>query len=435
VFDKISTFAKTLAMDNFRISRLEINEIGPFGHLTIDFPEKPAGMADRAEVHILTGENGTGKTTVLEMLAAAYGAELRQSWLPDKRRTDTSQFTVKDSEGSIACDAAGLSKYGPDRFKTKNYPNKFPTENFKPYSVAFFAYSGHRQLSAFPITGIQELTGHPFEGALNFSGVTDSTLMLQWLANTIASEAIAQTQGNAQEAREYRATISQAESILSKIVDKEIKFTLETRPFGVKIRVENETLDFNLLPDGLKSIVSWIADLLMRMDRVKWENDTPVFERNFVLFLDEIEVHLHPAWQRKILPAVQGLFPNAQIFISTHSPFVVGSVDGAWIHKFVKPNGDSQLAGPPILSEDALSFHYWLGEVFDIKKEFGEGAERQLAEFYRLRDSLLVNGTPVEREQFVKLAGDLNRQSRDMAFIISSELRQFNKRVQHPVEI
>ncbi|MBK7937436.1 MAG: ATP-binding protein [Lewinellaceae bacterium] len=52
----------------------------------------------------------------------------------------------------------------------------------------------------------------------------------------------------------------------------------------------------------------------------KWENDTPVFERNFILFLDEIEVHLHPAWQRKILPAVQKLFPNAQIFISTHSP-------------------------------------------------------------------------------------------------------------------
>jgi hypothetical protein len=49
VFDKISTFAKTLAMDNFRISRLEINEIGPFGHLMIDFPEKPEGMADRAE--------------------------------------------------------------------------------------------------------------------------------------------------------------------------------------------------------------------------------------------------------------------------------------------------------------------------------------------------------------------------------------------------
>ena len=104
-----------------------------------------------------------------------------------------------------------------------------------------------------------------------------------------------------------------------------------------------------------------MADLLMLIDRVKLEYDTPVFERNFILFLDEIEVHMHPAWQRKILPAVQKLFPNAQIFISTHSPFVVGSVDGAWIHKLVKPNGDSQLAeGFPVLSEDARSYQYWL---------------------------------------------------------------------------
>jgi predicted ATP-binding protein involved in virulence len=171
------------------------------------------------------------------------------------------------------------------------------------------------------------------------------------------------------------------------------------------------------------------------MDRVKWENDAPVFERNFILFLDEIEVHLHPAWQRKILPAVQKLFPNAQIFISTHSPFVVGSVDGAWIHKFVKPNGDSQLAGPPILSEDAKSFRYWLDEVFDIKKEFGEGAQRQLDRFYELRNRLLVNGTAKEREEFVRIATDLSNQSREMESIISLELRQLNKRIQEPLEI
>lgn len=277
-----------------------------------------------------------------------------------------------------------------------------------------------------------EVKGHPLEEALSFKQSINPQKLLNWVASTKIDEALAQ---GTPRAEKYKEAITRIEKVIETIIGKPIKFKLESEPRRVLLEVAGETLDFNHLPDGLKSIVSWIADLLMRMDRVKWENDTPVFERNFILFLDEIEVHLHPAWQRKILPAVQGLFPNAQIFISTHSPFVVGSVDGAWIHKFVKPNGDSQLAGPPILSEDALSFRYWLGEVFDIKKEFGEGAERQLDEFYRLRDSLLVNGTPREREQFAKLAGDLSIQSRDMAFIISSELRQFNKRVQQPVEI
>ena len=59
---------QTQNMENFRISGLEIENIGPFGHLKLDFPEKPAGSSDRAEIHILTGENGTGKTTLLEMM-------------------------------------------------------------------------------------------------------------------------------------------------------------------------------------------------------------------------------------------------------------------------------------------------------------------------------------------------------------------------------
>lgn len=421
-------------MDNFRISRLEINQIGPFGHLTVDFPEKPTGMADRAEVHILTGENGTGKTTVLEMLARPWKALPYPTNLMGKDRTDRSSFSISCSDGLIGCNGDGRMFHN-ELPKTFAYRENFLRGKFSPYTVAFFAYSGHRQMMRSQINSIQELSGHPFEEALNFQSSIQPELILQWIANTIAKESIAKNQSDEGAAQRFRGTISNLESTISEITGNPIRFKLAYEPLNVVVEVAGETLDFNLLPDGLKSIVSWIADLLMRMDRVKWENDTPVFERNFILFLDEIEVHLHPAWQRKILPAVQGLFPNAQIFISTHSPFVVGSVDGAWIHKFVKPNGDSQLAGPPILSEDALSFRYWLGEIFDIKKEFGEGAERQLDEFYRLRDSLLVNGTPQEREQFVRLADQLSVQSREMESIVSWELRQFNKRVQQPVEI
>ena len=54
-------------MENFRIESLEINKIGAFEHIKMDFPQKTD--PDKAEIHILTGENGTGKSTVLEALA------------------------------------------------------------------------------------------------------------------------------------------------------------------------------------------------------------------------------------------------------------------------------------------------------------------------------------------------------------------------------
>ncbi len=69
-----------------------------------------------------------------------------------------------------------------------------------------------------------------------------------------------------------------------------------------------------------------------------------MLDRNFILFLDEIEIHLHPSWQRKILPVVQNLFRNGQIFIATHSPLVVASVSDAWVYKLSRVNGKMQVS-------------------------------------------------------------------------------------------
>ena len=71
----------------------------------------------------------------------------------------------------------------------------------------------------------------------------------------------------------------------------------------------------------------------MRLDAIPWENKSiPITEQKIFLFLDEIEVHLHPTWQYKILGIINNLLPNAQIFISTHSPFIINSIDNAKIY-------------------------------------------------------------------------------------------------------
>jgi hypothetical protein len=168
--------------------------------------------------------------------------------------------------------------------------------------------------------------------------------------------------------------------------------------------------------------------LLMRMDRLKWENDTPILERNFLLFLDEIEVHLHPAWQRKILPVVQRLFPNAQVFVSTHSPFVVGSVDGAWVHRFEKNAGYStQVEGWPRLSEDAHSYEYVLEEIFGVQERFGPLVEQPLAEFQAIKQQILTGNADYNRARFDELIQSLSGQSIELDSILGMELKQLNR--------
>ncbi len=165
----------------------------------------------------------------------------------------------------------------------------------------------------------------------------------------------------------------------------------------------------------------------MRMDRIPWVNNEDVFDRNFILFLDEIEVHLHPAWQRKILPVVKKLFKNAQIFISTHSPFVIGSVDGAWIYKLKRDGQKSVLNGEPILSEDAKSYRLILQEIFDIEDDFGPAVVKDLKEFYKMKNQILKNEMNLDDVEFQSLADALAVQSTELQTIIGMELRQLSR--------
>lgn len=422
-------------MSNIRITELEMHQIGPFGDLKLRFPEKPAGMEDKAEIHILTGENGTGKTTVLEVMAMLVGQGLI-SYDKALRIGQKNDYQLIVYEGRKVFRVKPFKSLDPLKEEQEKHGIISPINRYyhfplkkdskEKFGLAFFAYSGHRRFDQVTVKGIKEIESHPFEHALDFQQSINPGNILQWVANNIAGSFIAQGRGETQQAENFRRSVQKLEKAISEIIQKDIQFHLDYSPYGVAIMLDDEQLDFNQLPDGLKSMISWLSDLVMRMDRVKWENDTPVFDRNFILFLDEIEIHLHPAWQRKILPVVQRLFSNAQIFISTHSPFVIGSVDGAWIHKLVKPNGDSKLAeGYPIRSEDEKSYEYWLEEVFGIHEKFGlEAQEKYERRRELIRKEKLSTGEKKELSQLDEQFGIVSPEDSSLGQKIVEHLKR-----------
>jgi ABC-type multidrug transport system ATPase subunit len=168
------------------------------------------------------------------------------------------------------------------------------------------------------------------------------------------------------------------------------------------------------------------ADLRGRLHRIQWAGATPVLDRPFLLLLDEIDVHLHPAWQRKILPAVQKLFPAAQIIVSTHSPFVVASIEDAWVYPLAMRGGRVVL-DPPVPSQAGTSFAAVLKGVFGIEEEFDVDTERLFAEFYRLRDAIFT-GDRARRPELAALAIKLEERGLEVRDIVQAELRQLDRR-------
>lgn len=101
-----------------------------------------------------------------------------------------------------------------------------------------------------------------------------------------------------------------------------IEFRLTPR---IMIRRENMILPLHQLSDGEQRLFSLIADIARNLSLQEVEEQIP--HRSAVVLIDEIDVHLHPKWQRKIVPSLEDLFPNCQFIATTHSPFVIQAVD------------------------------------------------------------------------------------------------------------
>lgn len=454
-----------------KIRKLHLKNIGVFDDQEIVF--QPCSAKDKAEIHIFTGQNGSGKSTLLMFLAALFNTEgvSDKNIMPGfKRISPTLRYINIDknnlkkrlrgnSETQIGFEVVHKNEIKNHVFKIalRDYVSSifgspfddnnidnlltFYSEILKDYELydldfAVFSYSGYRVVKAEKIELLKEYRENPLADSLNFVKNYGEFSINQWIANNISKNAIEEKKRNKESAQKFATNLKNLEDIISSIIGYRIEFDIEIEPISIIVKSNNQRLDFDVLPDGLRSLISWIGDLLMRLDLLYWSNDLPIFEQEMILFLDEIEVHLHPAWQRKVLPVVQKLFKNSQIFISTHSPFVINSVDDAWVYKLKLENGKARVADV-VLSEDGLSYQTVLREIFGIDKRFGGEAQNKLDDFYRQRDSLLkANGKgKLKKKDFLKLAKDLASQSAELQSLVFLELARLSKETGEPYEI
>jgi predicted ATP-binding protein involved in virulence len=108
-------------------------------------------------------------------------------------------------------------------------------------------------------------------------------------------------------------------------VEKESAIFKISERISFVIDKDQETFDLAQLSDGERSTLLLVADIAMRLVIANPAQQNPLLGTGIVL-IDEIERHLHPAWQRAILGGLAATFPNIQFIVTTHSPQVLSRV-------------------------------------------------------------------------------------------------------------
>lgn len=91
---------------------------------------------------------------------------------------------------------------------------------------------------------------------------------------------------------------------------------------------DHGALPLSLLSDGVRAMISLVADLALRCARLNGHLKEQAPSRTpGIVLIDEVDLHLHPAWQQRVISSLRRAFPNVQFIVSTHSPQVLSTVN------------------------------------------------------------------------------------------------------------
>jgi predicted ATP-binding protein involved in virulence len=447
-----------------KISQLVVKNIGPYQEQTFDFSIQKG----HPDIHILTGANGTGKTTLLHALASAFDyfekdhkEHLSNNFFKrfhlfeedSKEMAKSFAHVVVQNENKVVdkivcygcknchnihqvfdktmANNLSVTRSGKNTYKREpnskdfiNYKTAILSKDIsnKKFKFAAIAYSGYRFIKSENIVLDDSQRFNPLHLALEFVKEKDTAFRLSnWIVSRYSKAAIEETLGNKELANKYREALNLFIKSINDLTNNEYSIKIETNPWKVGITYCGKVLEFDVLPDGLRSILSWLGDLLMRLDEIPWEDKTiPITHQNIILFLDEIEVHLHPTWQYKILPLVRDLLPNAQIFVSTHSPFIINSIDNAKVYIMENKDCNTTLTNT-ILSDTGNSYTYVYDHILHARNLFGFETMKNIERFNQI-DAEIVQKNYANEPEFKDVIAKLLTEGEEVMAIISSKL-------------
>lgn len=162
-----------------------------------------------------------------------------------------------------------------------------------------------------------------------------------------------------------RPILAQLSEVVNRFVPEFGNLRIEEEP-TLRFVVEKYGKPFGLhqLSDGERGLLAMIFDLTRRLAIANPEQSDPISQGKAVVLIDELELHLHPQWQRKALHQLSSTFKNCQFIVTTHSPQVLGEVEHTRVH-IIDRDGDKIISWQPDRAFGLDSNHV-LEEIMEV---------------------------------------------------------------------
>lgn len=329
-------------MDKVYITNIHINKVRHLKDMDIPFSDGGAGMKHL----ILTGKNGSGKTSLLDAVAvylnsvstsndpheAIKNHRLDLNNLEYARTHSAGTDEIEGIQERISCYEKRIESSTGGVSLSFNISEDGLKSSFQHGDYILAYYTAGRSFHADVPESIEKVK------VKDFYGINEKPRQkfLKYMLDMKMVQAMAAASYDKGKAKEVQHWFDRIESIMRRVYDDpslHLEFDMDTYQFSIN---ENgrEPFDFNTASDGFSAVLDIVVDLILRMQQ---QNHRIInFTKPGIVLVDEIETHLHLELQRNILGYLTELFPNIQFIVSTHSPFVVNSLDDAVIYDLEK---------------------------------------------------------------------------------------------------
>lgn len=330
-----------------RVKTIRISDFRGINSLEIPFNGKST---------VIFGINGVGKSTILRAVDLIY-ANIISMLEPSKKKLAQLEYDdISYGKTSAAIDAVfefsngDLKKYS--RSISRSSGRRHDLKNLRDLINLFeecYIEKGHddgngnwiekddlKNMPVFVNYGVNRSVFHvplraskreQFSKLSAFDNAIESKIDFKTLFMWFRNQEDIENQEKVRKTVEYEdRDLAAVKRAMLAMLDGFENIHIDRKPLAMKVKKDGRYLKINQLSDGEKCTIALFGDLARRMALANPQLSDPL-EGQGVVLIDELDLHMHTSWQRKVIPVLKETFPNIQFIITTHSPQILGELD------------------------------------------------------------------------------------------------------------